>query len=242
MKISRSFAAMLGAGILAATPGLVSAQSWTSWTSGSAGAFGGTLLGSSVTFTGGNVGGELFDGTVIGPLTDPNGLNFFNPSDPYTKFNGVTVSPALTVPGLGMIEFNPASTNDVLTFTGGAAIDPYFALISIGQPTDPTTWTFSSPFTVLSNNNCNTPSYWACGSYTTANPSAGVYTITGSEFSGTLEFTGTFSSMTFSTTTEDWNGFTVGAAAVTPEPATMSLLATGLVGLAGVSRRRKRSA
>ena len=244
MKISRSFAAMLAAGLLAATPSLASAQSWTTWTSGSAGLFGGTLLGSAVVFTGGNVGGQLADGTSIGPLTFNGGPNFFNPSDPYTKFSGVPV-PGLTVPGpFGMIQFNPAS-RDVLTFTGGAAVNPYFALISIGQPGDPglpVTWTFSNPFTVLSNNDCPTPTYWGCGSYTTGGNAITGYTLIGKEFSGTLGFAGTFSSMAFSTTEENWNGFTVGAASVTPEPATMSLLATGLVGLAAVSRRRKRTA
>lgn len=235
MRIRSGFFALAAAAVIALVPSSARAQTWTTWTFGSAGLFTGSLFGSTVTYTGGNIGGQLSDGTdVAGTLTYNGGSDFFNPGNPYNQ-NG------MNVPGLGMIQFNGATRLNTITFAN-AVVNPFIALISVGQSNMPITYAFSDPFIVRSDNNCPTPSYWSCGSYSTVGNS-----LIGNEFSGTIEFSGTFTSLTFSTDPdEDWHGFTVGAhgaaTAVTPEPATMTLVATGLVGMMGVARRRKRSA
>lgn len=241
MKMSRLVVGSLMAALFAAAPSVASAQTWTDWTSGSAGAFGGLLFGSAVTFTGGNVGGQLDNGTdVAGTLSqNGNGSNYFgfNSGNAYNQGG-------LTVPGLGMIQFNGATRLNTVTFAT-PVVNPYFAFVSVGQPGDPVTYTFSDIFTLLSDNT-SACAYWGCGTNSVGVGNSGSVLV-GDEFSGTIQFAGTFSSISFATDPgENWHGFTVGALApssVVPEPATMAMMATGLVAMAGAGlRRRKRSA
>ncbi|MBU4333088.1 MAG: PEP-CTERM sorting domain-containing protein, partial [Candidatus Omnitrophica bacterium] len=95
-------------------------------------------------------------------------------------------------------------------------------------------------------NNCG---YWGCG---TSNKSivGDEYQLLGTgEPHGALRFTGEFDTLTWrSLTNEYWNGFTVGVEGTAeeirnenntvPEPASMLLFGTGLVG-AVLRRRRK---
>jgi hypothetical protein len=243
MKSTKFIVGSLLAALLAATPTLASAQSWTDWTSGNAGSFGGTLFGSSVTFAGGNVGGQFGNGTdATGSLSqNGNGNNYFsfNSGNAYNQGGQ-------TVPGLGLVQFNGESASNTITF-GTAVVNPYFAFVSVGQPNQPVTYDFGSDiFTMLSDNtNAGDCAYWACGTNSVGVGNS-ASALTGNEFSGMIQFIGTFSSISFSTANdENWHAFTVGAdgaASVTPEPATMTMLATGLVGLVGAGiRRRKRS-
>jgi hypothetical protein len=55
-------------------------------------------------------------------------------------------------------------------------------------------------------------------------------TVSGTEGSGTIEFPGTVSSITFTTTPEDYYAFTIGVAA-TPLPSTWTMLIAGFLGL-----------
>ncbi len=205
--------------VLTSTPTRASAQVWTDWTS----VWSGTLSGVTVTYTGGFAGGQIAGGT-----------NYWAPAGAYTQ-GGLTAPTntdfiQLIDPVSGTINFS------------SPVVNPYLALISVGQGGIPITYDFgTSSFVVLSNNN-SVPvpncAFWGCGSYTTAGNS-----LTGREFSGTLQFIGTYSAISFTTDpSENWHGFTVGAdrpADVVPEPATMTLLATGLAGMAAARRRRK---
>ena len=95
--------------------------------------------------------------------------------------------------------------------------------------------TFDQPFTVVSNG----AGYWGAGSF-------GGLTSTGftgvGETHGIIKFTGTFSSISFTDTSENWHGFTVGiGSSVVPEPASWAMLIAGF-GLVGATLRRRRMA
>ncbi|MEO7455013.1 MAG: PEP-CTERM sorting domain-containing protein [Gemmatimonadaceae bacterium] len=222
MKISR-IAAIAAVVAAAAAPATASAQTWTTWTSATPGIFNGVLNGSSVTFTGNYVGGNLSSG----------GTDYYNPSGAYTQ--GGLTSPN-TGGNVGFIQFDSPVTGS-LTF-GSPVSNLYMALISVGQPGYGVTYTFDQAFTVLSNNNTSC-AYWGCGSYTVAGN-----TLTGYEFSGTLQFAGTFNSLSVTTDpNENWHGMTVGAdVTATPEPASLVLMGTGLAGIAGFATRRRNRA
>jgi hypothetical protein len=224
MKMSR-FTAILAVAVAGVLPAAASAQTWTSWNSTSPGIFNGTLLGNSVTYTGNYIGGNLTGG---------GGTDYYNPSGAYTQ--GGLTSPN-TGGNVGFIQFDDAVTG-TLSFSSPMT-NLYMALISVGRPGYAVSYTFDQAFTVLSNNNSSC-AYWGCGSYTQSGN-----TLTGYEFSGTIQFAGTFSTLAVSTTPgEYWHGITVGADRVsaTPEPASLVLMGTGLLGIAGFARRRKRAA
>ena len=225
MKISHLAAALAVVAVSVATPATASAQSWTSWNSVGPNIFNGVLLGSSVTYTGNYAGGQLTGG---------GGTDYFSPSGAYTQ--GGLVAPNAGG-NTGFIQLiNPS----VGTLSFGSSLNGiYLALISVGQPGYAVSYTFDQAFTVVSDNNTNC-AYWGCGSYTQVGN-----TITGYEFSGTLRFAGNINSLSITTDPgENWHGFTVGADAVTstPEPASFVLMGTGLVGIVGFARRRRKNA
>jgi len=65
--------------------------------------------------------------------------------------------------------------------------------------------------------------------------------VSGSEGNGVVQFTGTFSSISWTNSFENFYAFTVGMEGTTtpvPEPTTMILLGSGLIGLAGYGRKK----
>ncbi len=231
---------------IAALPSLGQAQVWTNWTSGTGP--GGTVTGSldvlGVNLSGGFAGYQLNDGTVTPNSFVPYysagrvDLDFFSPSAAFTQ-GGLNAPPPR-----GLIQFINTATITI-TFTGGVVIDPFFAINSLGNPTnaDPTSMTFGptgAAAALLSSNDNGVDAYWGTGKCTlTGN------TLFGSECSGVVRLTGTYSSITVTANQpENWYGFTVGALrtqSVVPEPSTYVLMAVGLVGL-GLAARRRRAA
>ncbi len=214
---------------LALTPALAFAQTWATWTGATSGPVNGVLGSTTVTYTGG-----------YNQAYGAGGTDFWSSNGAYTQGG-------LTAPTNTSFIRMVAPESGTITF-GSAVVNPFIAFISVGQTNVPVSYSFSSPFTVVSNNNVSC-AYWGCGSYSVSGN-----TLTGREFSGTIQFVGTFSSISLSNSPEEfWHGFTVGAESVTgprgdgipnvvPEPSTYALMAAGLAGLGLVSRRRRRAA
>jgi hypothetical protein len=118
----------------------------------------------------------------------------------------------------------------------------FFDIRSLRSPGIPAAFDFiDRSFTILSQGGGY---YDACAS-TPCLTRAG-NTVTGQEANGTLEFDGPITSISWTTPDfESWYGFTVGvddiaAVSVTPEPSSLFLISTGLLGVASAMRRRRR--
>lgn len=141
---------------------------------------------------------------------------------------------------------NAPATKDIVGLSAGGpktitfsqdVTNPYVLITSWNGNTP----TFSAPFTVI-REGCG---YWGCGSIT-PNATSTAFLPGNGEETALLQFTGTFSTLSFTDTSENWHGFTVGIADVAgpptggggvPEPATLALLGSGLLGFAFLKRR-----
>lgn len=224
MRFQRKDFAALFLGIFFLTPSTLNAQVfWTDWTSQSSPT---TVSGSL------NVFSEAIQVTYSGSYSfaqTDGGTNYWN--YPVYDVDGSGTRP----PTSDIIALNYAASH-TLTFSA-PVVDPYFAIVSLGQSGYPVSYSFSDAFTVLPGSGTG---YFGGGSYTT---SADNKTFTGYEYHGVLQFQGTFESLTWNSTPDEyWHGFTVGVAgaeSVVPEPGTVILLATGLLGVGFVAYRRK---
>lgn len=234
---------------LLALPGALSAQTWASWSlpTGCTGNITGTFGSGSVTFSG------PFNGvqnSALGFCTNPHangafaftgGANFFSPTAAYSALPD-NASFIQQVQGVKLNETGSAYVSNgtrTITFSE-AVINPYVALISVGSRELDlfVQYQFNAAFSVLSSND-PLLNQWGVGAYTILD---GGQTLSAREFSGVLQFQGTFTSLSFNLNNdENWHGFTVGAPAQVPEPATLGLVGIGLVGLAVAARRRTTS-
>lgn len=224
MRLALALAAALTTAVAVPAGAATVWTDWTSATTGAPGSAAGTLDGVSVSYA-----GEVLSNRVI------NG-SFATAWAPSTSFVGGTVTTS------------PASVGDIITlagaFTGTNTLsfsspvtNPVFAIWSLGQPGSPDSFTFNT-----------TPTFEVGGrnvSFGGSAVSVNGNVVTGSEGNGVLQFTGTFSSISFTSTPEFYYGFTVGmngpgGVAPIPEPSTWALIIAGLAVVGGVAHRRRR--
>lgn len=222
MNTSSRSAIALAAGLalLSGTAGAATV-SWTDWTATTATAPGvvGTL----------DVDGTAVDVTFSGAYDvaqTAGGTNFWSPTSPYLS---------------GLVDNAPPASDIIRLITGGTATitfskavtDPLIGLVSWnGNTVD-----FGVPIEILSFG----AGYW--GSGTPILNAGGTGFFGSGEVHGVIRLPGTYSSISFSHTSENWHGLTVGVVGIAPaipEPSTYALLGAGLLAVSLVARRRRR--
>lgn len=186
------------------------AVEWADWSAGPAtGVIPGSFPVSSTTVT--------YSGSNSFKFVDTNSTTYFG-------------YPVYTVPGINgpaydsfiaMADLSPHT----LTFSTPVT-NPVMAIISLGQPSFVTTWSFDQPFSIVS------VGQGAFGNGGLTNPAGNQ--LVGTEGHGLIQFQGTFSSLSWTISNgEFWAGFNIG---IIPAPSAGVMLA--LAGLAAGRRRR----
>ncbi len=196
---------------------------WTDWISVSDTTPGasGLLNGVTVTYS-----GQVIDFVINGTS------NIWSPN---SSFIGGTVTASPSTVG------DDIRLNGIIRLATGAlffsspVVNPVFAIWSLGSPSTAASFTFNATPTLEAGG----PNSQFGGSSIVVNGN----TLSGNEGNGVVEFTGTFNSITWSHTIENFYAFTVGvngpSGPTVPEPSMWLLLGSGLGGLFVLRRHRQ---
>ena len=226
--------------VVATLPACADNFAWTTWTAATPGdATPGSATGTLASTLYGTIG-VTYSGQTSGLATQPSW-------GPASTFTGGVVGNA-PPPYNGLALEGGQTYAETITFSQ-AVTDPAFAIWSLGSGSVPAYFNFNAaePFNLLGGG----PSAEYGGQSIVIAGTA----IDGSEGNGLVQFIGTYRSLTF--TTPDYEGYyalTVGedanltdhptptptppATGVTPEPSSFALFGSGLLGVAGVMKRR----
>jgi len=203
--------------VLSSTCAHAAVITWNTWNSATSGAIDSNV----VTFSAGGSTDNLV-----------SGYPSYTPSSTYA--DGVIVDNA------------PVSGNNIIQLTGGnqnintvtfstPVVNPVMAIWSLGQSGITASFDFIGATPVFVSGG---PSAQYGGSSIAVSGTS----VTGVEGNGTVQFIGTYSSISWTNPVyENWYGFNVGASPV-PLPSAMLLFASGLAGFLGIARRRSAKA
>jgi PEP-CTERM motif len=200
---------------------------WTDWTGANAESAEGTIGGVGVFFGGTIQFAQLAAGEMFGTGADANTDYWIEGTPPaYTGNATVDNRP----PAYELVALNTTSSN-VVVFEHPVT-NPIMAILSMGQVGVPVSYDFDTPFVVLGEGR----GYWGDGTYSVLPGDI----LVGNELHGVIQFQGTVSQISWSSSAENWHGFTFGLEqpSPSPEPGTLGLLLAGLVGLGSFRRRR----
>jgi len=210
-------------------PALADTISWTTWasaTTGNPGSANGTIGTVSVSY----------NGQVTYFYTNyPSWM-------PTSTYAGGTVGNAPSPDNIIGLTGGTNTDTETVTFSQ-PVVDPVMAIWSLGNPGTAAEFVFtpSEPFTIEAGGPSN--EYGGTSIYTGGTCPAD--TVCGAEGNGTIQFSGTFTTLTWTNPVyENWYGFDLGIAGVattTPEPGGVLLIATGLLGLFCAMRSRSKS-
>lgn len=201
--------------------------SWANWTSATSGLNG--AASGSIALDGGASVGVSYAGEVASPTqVNGGGTNYWRSDAAYRSANvpnGPGESGNTDI--IALVGQNTNQVTNTIRFATPVT-DPIMAILSLGRGGLATTYAFNADFQILSSG-----SGFFGGSAAGSLFRDGPGLLRGVEGHGVIRFSGTFASISFTSTAENWHGFQVG---IIPGPGGALVLAAA--GMLGGRRRR----